>query len=68
VRIATSGAPQNSYELLVNLGAEVPLFYDRFARVAEVIAHDESQRINGRRRYREYKDAGCDVHNHAIEK
>jgi len=68
VHIGTSGTPQSSYELLVNLGAEVPPFYDRFARLAEVVAHDESQRINGRRRYREYKEAGCDVHNHAIEK
>lgn len=68
VHIATSDTPQSSYDLLVNLGVDVPQFYDRFARLAEVVAHDESQRFNGRRRYRKYKEAGCDVHNHTIEK
>lgn len=53
-------------EVLINLTAEVPLFFSTFARVAEVVDQEESCKLAGRERYRFYRDRGYSLENHAI--
>ena len=58
-------APEIDADVLINLAPEVPLFFSRFLRVAEVIGHDEQAKQQGRERFKFYRDRGypMDTHN-----
>ncbi|MEM9058721.1 MAG: DNA polymerase III subunit chi [Pseudomonadota bacterium] len=68
VRIGHGAAPGASAELLINLAADVPDFFTRFDRVAEVVDTDEGRRARGRARYREYRERGYAIDMHTIER
>lgn len=53
-------------EVLINLTAEIPIFYRQFARIAEVIDGQHAIRQAGRARYRQYQEARCELHSHDI--
>ena len=53
-------------EVLINLAPEVPLFFSRFERVAEVVDQDEQVKQQGRERFRFYRDRGYPLENHTI--
>ncbi len=65
VQVGTHDAPDIDSDVLVNLAADVPLFFSRFQRVAELIGTDDTTKTQGRERYRFYKDRGyqLDTHN-----
>lgn len=56
--------PQHLEGLLINLGADVPKFFGRFDRVAEIIVG--STREQGRARYTHYRDRGYPLHHHEL--
>ncbi len=58
--------PQVEPEVLVNLAPSVPSFYERFQRVAEVVATDPEARVRARERYRVYADRGCPITTHRV--
>lgn len=58
VHIGPGAEPAEGFHLLINLGAEVPGFFSRFERVAEVLDGDEGRKAQGRERFRFYKDRG----------
>ncbi len=66
VRVGYGGAPAAPAELLINLAAGLPEFFEQFDRVAEVIDADEQRRTDGRRRYRQYRDRGYEITTHKI--
>lgn len=66
VVLAEAGEPGDARELLVNEDAEVPAFFTRFERVAEVINQDEETRRRGRERYAFYRDGGHELHYHKV--
>ena len=66
VLIGYEGEPEEKLELLINLCGEVPAFFSRFQRVAEVIGPDETHRHAGRQRYRYYRDHGCSLETHEL--
>lgn len=52
-------------DVLVNLGPDVAPGWEAFARVIEVVAAEDSDAANGRRRWREYAGhAGVELVNH----
>jgi DNA polymerase-3 subunit chi len=53
-------------DLLINLADEVPLFFSRFERVAEIVAGDESTRKMARERFRFYRDRGYPLNTHEL--
>jgi DNA polymerase-3 subunit chi len=53
-------------DLLINLGDEVPLFFSRFERVAEIVAGDETTRGQARDRFRFYRDRGYPLNTHEL--
>ena len=53
-------------QVLINLAADVPLFFSSFERVAEIIDPREEHKISGRARYRFYRDRGYNLENHNI--
>lgn len=66
VRVGAGPEPAFDAQLLVNLDGEVPLFFSRFERVAEIIAGGEQQRALGRERFRFYRDRGYTLATHKL--
>jgi len=58
--------PAQQRQVLVNLAAEVPLFFSSFERVAEIIDQSKENKVSGRTRYRFYRDRGYRLENHQI--
>jgi DNA polymerase-3 subunit chi len=58
VHIGHGAEPGGDFHLLINMAAEVPGFFSRFERVAEVVDGDETRKAQGRERFRFYKDRG----------
>ncbi len=54
-------------DVLINLAAEIPEFFSRFKRVAEIIDQDEHRRERGRIHYRHYRDHGCALTHHELK-
>jgi DNA polymerase III subunit chi len=58
--------PTHGFHLLINLSDEVPRFFSRFERVAEVMDASAQVRAQGRERYRFYKDRGYPLEAHKL--
>jgi DNA polymerase-3 subunit chi len=54
------------WEVLINLAAEVPEFFSRYERVAEVVDANAVRREQSRERYRFYRDRGYKLHTHQV--
>ena len=54
------------WEVLVNLAAEVPEFFSRYERVAEVVDANALRREQSRERYRFYRDRGYKLNTHQV--
>ena len=54
------------WNVLVNLGAEVPEFFSRYERVAEVVDANAVRREQSRERYRFYRDRGYKLNTHQV--
>ena len=66
VLLAHGREPRDSHDVLVNLANDVPTFFGRFNRVAELVGAEAAQRAEARNRYRFYKDRGYILHTHDI--
>lgn len=64
--IIGDGEPDSARQLLVNEDTEVPSFFSRFERVAEVINQDTESKSRGRTRYAFYRDRGYELHHHEV--
>jgi len=51
---------------LVNLDARCPPGAEQYERVLEIVSQDEESVLAARRRWREYKDAGHELHAHDV--
>jgi DNA polymerase-3 subunit chi len=58
--------PDGPNDVLVNLANDIPAFFSRFNRVAELVGGDDAQREAGRARYRFYKDRGYTLNTHKL--
>jgi DNA polymerase-3 subunit chi len=67
VVIGTGSDPGDHHEVLVNLGTQVPEFFGRFQRVAEVVLSDPEARAASRRRWSFYKDRGYALTHHDMQ-
>ncbi|MES9882468.1 MAG: DNA polymerase III subunit chi [Sedimenticola sp.] len=66
--IGNGATPGDEHDVLINLANEVPDFFSRFERVAELIDRDPGVRSAGRDRFRLYRDRGYTLNTHNIEK
>lgn len=66
VLIGHEAPPEELRDVLISLVPQVPAFFQRFARVAELVAADEAERAGARARYREYRDRGFPVQTHNL--
>jgi DNA polymerase-3 subunit chi len=56
-----------SGDLLINLADTIPPFFDRFARVAEIIDSSAECRQRGRERFAFYRENGYEPETHKIQ-
>jgi DNA polymerase III subunit chi len=67
VLIGTGEPPPSHRDVLVNLGAEVPAFFERFERVLEIVAGDAATRAGSRARFKFYRDKGLAPETHKLD-
>ena len=69
VLITTDDAvPAHACEVLLNLSAECPPFFERHERLLEIVAQDDAGRQAGRTRFKFYRDRGYEIRNHNLAK
>ena len=66
VLIMAGSANPPGCEVLLNLASECPPFFERYARLLEVVGADEEERSRGRGRYKFYKERGYPIGNHDL--
>lgn len=66
VLIAAGDEHAPGCEILINLGAEYPPFFERHERLLEIVAQDDGERHAGRARYAFYRDRGYAIRNHDL--
>jgi len=55
-------------EIVLNLAGEIPDFASRAQRVIEVIDGDAARRAAGRVRFKAYREMGCELSTHELQK
>jgi DNA polymerase-3 subunit chi len=65
---APSGSPAFACEVLLNLSAQCPPFFERHPRLLEIVALEDEARLAGRARYAFYRDRGYAIRNHDLAK
>ena len=58
--------PAAACEVLLNLSSECPPFFERHARLLEIVAQDKEQVVAGRKRFKFYRDRGYAIRNHDL--
>ena len=53
-------------DVLLNLGAECPPFFERYARLLEIVGQDDVGRSQGRTRFKFYKERGYAIGTHDL--
>ncbi|MEZ5564583.1 MAG: DNA polymerase III subunit chi [Gammaproteobacteria bacterium] len=66
ITIGTDGSDGGMADLLINLGNTVPEFYDRYARIAEIVDGSPEGREAGRSRHRYYREQGLAPETHEV--
>ena len=61
VHIGWQEEPSSHHDLLINLSTNIPQFFSRFARVAEIVTQDEIQLDISRKLCRFYQERGYDI-------
>ncbi len=69
VLLCCDATPAQGFDLLLNLGSEVPAAAAAARRIVEIVDAQESQRRAGRNRFRHYRELGLapETHNVAAE-
>ncbi len=66
IQIGCHESPDTDCDVLINLAAEVPLFFSRFLRVAELVGTNLTAKTQGRERFRFYRDRGYPLKTHEL--
>lgn len=53
-------------DVLINLAQSAPDFFRNFEKVAEIVGTSESEKEQGRARYRFYREQGCPLTSHEV--
>ena len=67
ILIGTADAePPVDFDVLLNLGSDLPVKLDRYQRILEIVGGDVERIQLARERYRSYRSQGCELHDHKI--
>lgn len=67
VLISHEAPPDHHGEVMVNLAGDIPNFFSRFRRVAEIVPGNPQNRTKSRQNYRFYKERGYPLKTHNIQ-
>jgi DNA polymerase III subunit chi len=67
VHLTIEPAPVADGDLLVNLTARVPVHFERYARIAEIIDADQERRRLGRERFKSYRELKIALETHQLD-
>ena len=59
--------PNVDADVLINISDDLPMFYTRFARVAEIVDNQDDIKLKARDRFRLYREQGCTMLSHPID-
>ena len=65
ISVSPSAAPPEC-DVLLNLGSECPPFFERYARLLEIVGQDDADRSLGRGRFKFYKERGYAIGTHDL--
>ena len=66
IKIGFDHEPEEHQDVLVNLSGQIPHFFSRFDRVAEIVPVDQNSRKSARENYAYYKERGYVLNYHQI--
>ncbi|WP_263142464.1 DNA polymerase III subunit chi [Pseudomonas sp. RIT-PI-AD] len=66
VALGLGDDPGSHNDLLINLALTVPGFYERFARIAELVVEEPSIRQAARENFRFYRERGYPLQDHRL--
>ena len=67
IKIGFDHEPEEHQDVLINLSGQIPHFFSRFDRVAEVVPVDQNSRDSARESYASYKARGYVLKYHEIK-
>ncbi len=67
ILIGFQAPPDHHGEVMVNLAGDIPNFFSRFRRVAEIVPGNPQNRTKSRQNYRFYKERGYPLKTHNIQ-
>lgn len=67
IKIGHDTEPEDHQEVMINLSPDVPDFFSRFDRVAEIVPLGKENRTSARLSYQFYKDRGYSLQYHEIK-
>ncbi len=67
ITLHDTASPRDHCNVLINLAADVPEYFGRFERIADLVDGSEVSRNLGRERYRFFKDRGYPLEHHEID-
>jgi DNA polymerase-3 subunit chi len=65
---ADDGEPAHACDVLINLSADCPPFFERHERLLEIVSRDDAERESGRARFKFYKARGYEMRSHDLAK
>ena len=68
IHLSTDAGHFSGLPMLVNLGDEVPVGFERFERLIEIVAVDDHGRMTARQRWKHYTAQGYDLLQHDLSK
>jgi DNA polymerase-3 subunit chi len=66
VLIGHAPPPDACHQLLISLTPQVPEFFSRFSRVAEIVGATDDEKAAARERFRFYRERGYALETHSI--
>jgi DNA polymerase III subunit chi len=66
ITLHETASPADHCDVLINLAPEIPAYFGRFERIADVVGGDEASKALGRERYRFFKERGYPLEHHVI--
>jgi DNA polymerase-3 subunit chi len=66
VLITTQTSDPPECDVLLNLGDECPPFFERYARLLEIVGQDDADRSRGRGRFKYYRERGYAIGTHDL--
>lgn len=66
VLLTTYAVPNPGVDCLLQLARDIPQHWQGYPRILEALGRDETDKMNGRRRYKMYREQGCTMANHQL--